>query len=200
MKLDFNDFMQLWCQLGATLGALGVHFWHTRVTLGHFGANSGAHWSHFGHLRTTLGNHEVTLVHFGITLGVLLTYEGDFGMTLGHFGMTLGSLGGHFGVTLRSLWCHFAHLGITSKSLWVYEGYFGVALVHFQKTFIFPIDFNDFIQLWDQLGVTLGSLGDHFAHSWVTLRSLWVYEVYFGVTLVHLHKTHIFPTDFNDFI
>ena len=61
---DFNDCIQLWCQLGTTLGALGGHFWHTRVTLGYFGANSGAYWGHFGHLRVTLGHHEVTLSHF----------------------------------------------------------------------------------------------------------------------------------------
>ncbi len=53
----------------------------------------------------------------------------------------------HFGVTLRSLWDHFAHLGVTLKSLLVYEGYFGVTLARFQKTFIFQIDFNDFMQL-----------------------------------------------------
>ena len=46
----------------------------------------------------------------------------------------------------------------------------------------------------------LGSFWDHFAHSWTTLRSFWVYEVYFEVTLVHSQKTFIFPIDFNDFI
>ena len=49
-------------------------------------------------------------------------------------------------------------------------------------------------------GVTLGSFWDHFAHSCATLRSFWVYEVYFEVTLVHSQKTLIFPIDFNDFI
>ena len=49
-------------------------------------------------------------------------------------------------------------------------------------------------------GVTLGWFWDDFAHSWATLRSFWVYEVYFEVTLVHSQKTFIFPIDFNDFI
>ena len=62
--IDFNDFMQLYGQLGRILWALGGHFWHTRVTLEHFGANSGAHWKHFGHLKAALGHHEVTLNHF----------------------------------------------------------------------------------------------------------------------------------------
>ena len=35
---------------------------------------------------------------------------------------------------------------------------FGYIQVDFQKTLIFPIDFNDFIKLWGQLGVTLESL------------------------------------------
>ena len=30
--------------------------------------------------------------------------------------------------------------------------------VDFQKTFIFPIDFNDFIKHWGSFGVTLGQL------------------------------------------
>ena len=74
-----------------------------------------------------------------------MTYEGGFGMTLGHFGVTLGSLGGHFGVTLGSFWDHVAHSWATLRSFWVYEVYCGVTLVHSQKTFLFPIDFNDFI-------------------------------------------------------
>ena len=31
-------------------------------------------------------------------------------------------------------------------------------MIRFQKTFVFPIDFNDFMHLWDYLGVTLGAL------------------------------------------
>ena len=64
--------------------------------------------------------------------------------------------------------------------LWVDEGYFGVILVRFQKTLIFPIGFNDFMQLYGQLGSTLGALGGHFgitlgALGWlgVTCGSLW---------------------------
>ena len=80
-----------------------------------------------------------------------MTYEGDFGMTLGHFGVTLGSF-----------WDHFAHSWVTLRSFWVYEAYFGVTLVHFQKTFILPIDFNDLIYSSYHFGIDLESFGGHF--------------------------------------
>ena len=57
-----------------------------------------------------------------------------------------------------SLWGHFAHFGVTLGSLWVYEGYFGVTLVRFRNILIFPIDLNDFMQLWGQLGATLEAI------------------------------------------
>ena len=63
------------------------------------------------------------------------------------FGVTLGLLCGHFGVTLRTL-------GL----LWLYRGYFIIIFVRFQKTHIFPTDFNDLMYLRAQLGVTLGSI------------------------------------------
>mgnify|MGYP007101786767 CR=1 FL=1 len=37
-------------------------------------------------------------------------------------------------------------------------------------------------------------------HLGVTLRSLWVYEDYFGVTLVSFQKTFILRIDLNDFM
>ena len=61
------------------------------------------------------------------------------------------------------------HFGITLGRLWVYEHDFGVTLVRFRKTLIFPTDFNDFMQLWDQLGVILGSLWAHFKYMSVAL-------------------------------
>ena len=82
---------------------------------------------------------------FGATLGPSLAY-------VGAFGATLGSLWRHFGVTLEPLWGHFGyirmtlgHFRMTLGSLW---NHFGCIRVDFQKTFIFPIDFNDFIKLW----------------------------------------------------
>ena len=42
-------------------------------------------------------------------------------------------------------------------------------MLHFQKTFIFPMDFNDFIILWGHLEATLGNF-------WVTLGLLWRYD------------------------
>ena len=68
------------------------------------------------------------------------------------------SFWGHLGVTLGSFWGHFAHSWVTLRSLWVYEVYFGIILVRFQKTFIFPNDINDFMQLLGHLGETLGPI------------------------------------------
>ena len=80
--------------------------------------------------------------------------------------------------------------------LWASGGCFEVVLRHFQKTFIFPMDFNDFLisggQLGAMLGVTwgllwatFGSLWGYFGHLrvalgdvWVTLGSLWRYDAY----------------------
>ena len=65
----------------------------------------------------------------------------------------------------------------------------GSILACFQKTFIFPIDFNDFIKLWGQLGVTLGSLWDTFVQFGATLGSPWGHFGslwgHFGVALGH---------------
>ena len=57
-----------------------------------------------------------------------------------HFWATLGPLWGHSGYIRVTL----GHFMITLGSLW---SYFGCNKVGSQKTFIFPIDFNDFIQL-----------------------------------------------------
>ena len=56
----------------------------------------------------------------------------------------------HLGVS----WGHFGHFGVTLSC----EDYFRVKLGRFQKTFIFTIDFNDFIQLLGHLGATLGPI------------------------------------------
>ena len=60
-------------------------------------------------------------------------------------------LSGHSGVT-------FGHFGVTFIGLGVHEGYLGVTLVQFRKTFIFPIDFKDFMHLWGQLGIALEAI------------------------------------------
>ena len=52
--------------------------------------------------------------------------------------------------------------------------------VDFQKTFIFPIDFNDFIKHWGSFGVALGSLWGHFWHMKVTFGA---FRGHFEVTL-----------------
>ena len=82
-----------------------------------------------------------------------------------HFGVTLGSLWGQFGY----LWVTLGHLMVTSQSLW---SHFGYMKVRFQKTFIFPTYFNDFIKLLAELWVDLGLLWDHFWYMRVTLGPL----------------------------
>ena len=57
--------------------------------------------------------------------------------------------------------------------------HFGYMKVRFQKTFIFPADFNDLIKLWSGLGVDLGLLWDVFWHMRVTLGP---FLCHFGVT------------------
>ena len=42
-------------------------------------------------------------------------------------------------------------------SLRVYVNYFGIIFVGFHKIHIFPMDFNNFIEIWGQLDSTLGS-------------------------------------------
>ena len=83
------------------------------------------------------------------------------------------ALWGHFGY-IRVLLCHFT---ITLESLW---NHFGCMRVDFQKTFIFPIDFNDFIKHWGSFGVALGSLWGHFWHMKVTFGA---FRGHFEVTL-----------------
>ena len=73
----------------------------------------------------------------------------------------MGTLGGRF-------WSTLDDFGATLKSLCVHEDYIGSILARFQKTLIFPIDFNDFMELGCQLGAILGSL-------WGTLGSFWVH-------------------------
>ena len=45
----------------------------------------------------------------------------------------------------------------------------------FQKTLIFPTDFNDFIKVLVEFWVDLGLLWDHFWHMRVTLDPFWVH-------------------------
>ena len=46
--------------------------------------------------------------------------------------------------------------------LWASGGCFDVVLPHFQKTLIFPMEFNDFLISGRQLGAMLGLLGAYF--------------------------------------
>ena len=69
------------------------------------------------------------------------------------------------------------NLMVTLQSLWIHFGYMKVL---FQKTLIFPTDFNDFIKLFGGLWVDLGLLWDRFWHMKVNLGPLWGH---FGATL-----------------
>ena len=57
-------------------------------------------------------------------------------------------IGGQFVPTLMALWGQIG-FGISMGSLWCHSGFMKV---RFQKTFVFPIRFNDFIQRCDELG------------------------------------------------
>ena len=81
-------------------------------------------------------------------------------------GVTLGALWGHFGVRFGSVWGQFGyrwvtlgHLMVTLQSLWIHLGYMKVL---FQKTFIFPTDFNGFLKPMGELCIALGHLGSLF--------------------------------------
>ena len=101
--------------------------------------------------------------------------SGHFGSILGSLWVTLRTLGGHFGVTLGVFRIILDDFGVNLKSFWVHEGYMGSILACFQKTLIFPIDFNDFINLRCQLGTTLGSFCSTLGSFWGTLVSLWAH-------------------------
>ena len=51
-------------------------------------------------------------------------------------------------------------------------GHFGCMRVGFQKTFIFPIDSNDFIKHWGSFGVILGPLLAYESNFWGISGSL----------------------------
>ena len=65
--------------------------------------------------------------------------------------------------SLRVPWDHFKCARVA----------FGVTLVRFQNLHIFLMDFNDFIQIWVEVGVIFWSF-------WVTLGSLLAHDNDFG--------------------
>ena len=106
----------------------------------------------------------------------MLAYEG-------HLGVTLGSLWSRSGATWGAFWAHggdfsslWHHYGTIVESLWVKE-------VRFQKTLIFPTDFNDFIKLRGELWSTSGQHLAYECELWVTLASLLTCEIDFGASL-----------------
>ena len=75
---------------------------------------------------------------------------------------------GHCGVTLGPVWVSVRDFGsldgqftVIVEAPWVYKG-------RFQKTLIFPTDFNDFIKLLGENSIDLGLLWDLFWHMRVT--------------------------------
>ena len=131
-----------------TVSLPGHKFGHARATLSHFNgtdATLGSLWEHLG----------MTLAYFGITLG--------------HCGVTWLLLWGHFEVTLgnfRIAWGHFwsykGGRGSLLKQFGALCGHFGYMRARFQKTFVFPMDFYDFMKHWNRIGATLGTLWGHF--------------------------------------
>ena len=84
---------------------------------------------------------------------------GHSGAILGHFGASLEPLWGHIGMTL-------VHFGVTLVRPRVHNMYLGVNLAQFQKILIFPIDFNDFMHLWDYIGVILDAPKSNLESLW----------------------------------
>ena len=72
------------------------------------------------------------------------------------------------------------YYGSTMGRLWRRFGYMKVRL---QKTFIFPSDFNDFINLWGALRITFGQILAYECDFGITLALLLTFEVDFGATL-----------------
>ena len=69
----------------------------------------------------------------------------------------LGSLLCDFEHPLGSIWNRFEHSKMGLGSLRVYVNDFKIIFDDFQKTYIFPMDFNDFMDIWSHLDSTLGA-------------------------------------------
>ena len=80
----------------------------------------------------------------------------DFRSCLGSLWVILRPLWNTLGTLRGRFWQTLGDFGTTLNSLCVHEGYIGIILARFQKTHIFPIDFNDFMELRCRLGATLG--------------------------------------------
>ena len=72
------------------------------------------------------------------------------------------------------------YYGSTMGQLWRRFGYMKVRL---QKTFIFPSDFNEFINLWGALRITFGQILAYECDLGITLASLLTFEIDVGTTL-----------------
>ena len=55
--------------------------------------------------------------------------------------------------------------------------------VRLQKTFIFPLDFNEFIDLWGALRITFGQILAYECDLGITLALLLTCEIDLGTTL-----------------
>ena len=139
-----GSLRSVWHHLGVTLehpespGAYSQTLWNSFwATSGSLGSHMGALWRHlaalWGHLEALWGDLETLWGH-------LEALWGDLGVTLEHFE-----------VSWRSLWNAFGPL---LCQLQLCECYSGVTFVHFQEILILPMNFNDFIQLLNQLGTT----------------------------------------------
>ena len=179
LELLWSHFGLLWI----TLGSLWAHFrlvwayvWSLWADFRSFGITLGWFWGDFG---PTFGVWGWLRVALGWLSGDFGTLWGEFGRLWSDFGVTLRLLCGHCG----RLWNQFGYIKATSNSI-------QVTLVRFLEILIFPMDFNDFMQLWAQFWATFGF---HRAYLWymkvalghfgITLESLWYTLDYFGLTL-----------------
>ena len=141
----------LWGQFGALWGHFGVLWVHFEVTLAQVGAKLTPSWPKLILSWPKVAPSSLKLSPRWFQIGTL----GHFGSILGSLWLTLRTLGDPFGVTLGVFRIILDDFGANLKLFWVHEGYMGSILACFQKTFIYRIDFNEFINLRCQLGTTL---------------------------------------------
>ena len=150
------------------------HFWRMRVTLGSLWGQFGVTFGVWGSLWTTLGS---LWKLFGVTCPPKRAHKQEIHIFPTYFAFPRGheDAGPSFqpsepsppGVILKWFWGQFGYLWVTLYHLMVTLhwrwSHFRYIKVHFQKTFISPTDFNDFIRLWVQhdvaFGITFGVWG-----------------------------------------
>ena len=146
------------------------HFYHMRVTIGHFGTTERP-------LRR----------HFGVEL--LWVYDGPlsknthFPNWFKSFYKAMKSIRGYFFITSAPFWWHFLHWKVTLEHFGALWSHFGITLGS-----LLPYE-THFWSLWNHWSVTFGYLGGTLGSLWrhfgSTLEPPWPYEGDFCILLNH---------------